>query len=462
MKNNISIPFCRLFYLSLITVLLGSCESFTDTALPSTQLTGEAVFNDAASAEAALLSVYAGMRENGVVSGSSMALPNLMANYSDEMDYYGTNAELEQVNKHMVLASNSVLLSNWNATFQSIYRINAVIQGVEHSSVITGEIHDRLLGEARFLRALNFMGLVSLFGDVPYITSTDYRINMQVPRLPEQEAWEHIVTDLTQAKALLPESYPTSDRVRANKAAATALLARAYLYLEDYQKAATESSYTINSGLYQVPQDLDTAFLKESPSIILSLHSGLEGINTLDGATHIFTSGPPDKPALSQALYNAFENNDLRREHWIKPVTDGSDTWYHAFKYKQNLLADVSLEHSIVLRIEEQYLIRAEALAHLGQITSAQQDLNIIRSRAGLSDTAAATTEDLIEAILAERRFELFTEQGHRWLDLRRTAQAASVLSPIKPGWRPTDLLLPIPENELLLNPKLLPQNPGY
>ncbi len=462
MKNSISNPLCKFYYLSLITVLLCSCESFTDTELPSTQLTGEAVFNDAASAEAALLSVYAGMRENGVVSGSSMAIPNLMANYSDEMDYYGTNAELEQVNKHMVLVSNSLLLSNWNATFQSIYRINAVIEGVAHSSVITAEMQDRLLGEALFLRALNYMGLVSLFGDVPYITSTDYRINMQVPRLPEEQVWQHVVADLNQAKALLVESYPTSERVRANKATASALLARAYLYLEDYQKAVAESSYTINSGLYQVPLDLDKAFLKESPAIILSLHSGLEGINTLDGATHIFTEGPPDKPALSQALYDAFEHNDLRREHWVRPVTDGSDTWYHAFKYKQNLLADASLENTIVLRIEEQYLIRAEALAKLGQVTAAQQDLNIIRARAGLPNTAATTTASLIEAIFTERRFELFTEQGHRWIDLRRSGQAASVLSPIKPGWRPTDLLLPVPENELLLNPNLSPQNPGY
>lgn len=112
--------------------------------------------------------------------------------------------------------------------------------------------------------------------------------------------------------------------------------------------------------------------------------------------------------------------------------------------------------------MEEQYLIRAEARAYQVNISGAQEDLNIIRNRAGLSDTSATTQQDLLSAILQERRLELFTEIGHRWFDLKRTGQAGTVLAPLKPAWQERNLLLPIPETELILNPNLQPQNPGY
>jgi hypothetical protein len=110
----------------------------------------------------------------------------------------------------------------------------------------------------------------------------------------------------------------------------------------------------------------------------------------------------------------------------------------------------------------EQYLIRAEARLKQGNIIGAQDDLNKIRVRAGLPITTAMTQEELKQAILDERRVEMFTEHGNRWFDIRRHGVVGEILSPIKPGWSPTNILLPIPEYELLINPNLLPQNPGY
>src|SRR5690606_19066848 len=109
----------------------------------------------------------------------------------------------------------------------------------------------------------------------------------------------------------------------------------------------------------------------------------------------------------------------------------------------------------------EQYLIRAEARAQLSNIAGAQADLNKIRIRAGLGETLASSQNELLTAILQERRFELFTEHGHRFFDLKRTGNLDNVLGS-KPGWNTTDRLFPLPEKELLLNPNLLPQNPGY
>ena len=88
--------------------------------------------------------------------------------------------------------------------------------------------------------------------------------------------------------------------------------------------------------------------------------------------------------------------------------------------------------------------------------------MNKVRNRAGLSNNEADNKEALLLAIVRERRVELFTEQGHRWFDLRRTGMASAELSNLKPGWADTDVWLPLPENELLLNGNLLPQNPGY
>lgn len=118
----------------------------------------------------------------------------------------------------------------------------------------------------------------------------------------------------------------------------------------------------------------------------------------------------------------------------------------------------------MVLRLAEQYLIRAEARVKQGKLTgngSAAEDINEIRNRAGLGDTPASTDEELMAAIEQERKVELFAEWGHRWLDLKRTGRASALLSS-KTHWDDTDVLYPIPQQEILNDPNLKPQNDGY
>ncbi|MNL53547.1 SusD family protein [compost metagenome] len=110
----------------------------------------------------------------------------------------------------------------------------------------------------------------------------------------------------------------------------------------------------------------------------------------------------------------------------------------------------------------EQYLIRAEARAEQGDLIGAKEDLDKIRTTAGLTGTTALSKQDILDAILKERRVEFFTEQGHRFFDLKRANALDAALAPVKAGWNPTDQLLPLPESELTLNPNLNPQNPGY
>jgi hypothetical protein len=392
-----------------------------------------------------------------VVGGTAM-----MANYSDDMDFYGTNTVTEQFNKHTILPSNSTLLRLWNVPYSEIYAINALIEGVKTSTTINGEDRNRLLGEAMFLRAFNFFYLTNIFGEIPYITTTDYKINTLVSKTPTTQIWQNIISDLTMAESLLPDSYPTEARVRANKSVVQAMLARVYLYTNDYPKAQDYASKVINNSNYAIEPDPALVFFNGSLSTIWSFHPGIAGQNTKDAASYNFISGPPSRPALSTFLYNSFEPGDLRKSLWISIVTNGAKSWYRSSKYKSTTSTEPSREYTIILRLEEQYLIRAEARALSGNITGAQQDVNVTRNRAGLSNTTATTKEDLKTAILLERRYEFFTEQSHRWFDLKRTGTASAVLSTIKPGWRSTDLVFPIPESELLLNKNLLPQNTGY
>ena len=114
----------------------------------------------------------------------------------------------------------------------------------------------------------------------------------------------------------------------------------------------------------------------------------------------------------------------------------------------------------MVLRLAEQYLIRAEARVNQEKLEEGLIDLNKVRSRSNASLIQSNDTESALEAIQNERRLELFNEWGHRWLDLKRTDTAIETLS-FKPGWQTTDLFYPIPEQELLRNPNMTP-NDGY
>src|SRR5690606_1595819 len=104
----------------------------------------------------------------------------------------------------------------------------------------------------------------------------------------------------------------------------------------------------------------------------------------------------------------------------------------------------------------------AESQFQRGEVSVGLPYLNAIRIRASLPPLIGGNKETLLEAVQQERKVEFFTELGHRFFDLKRTGRANAVLTPIKPSWGDTDLLFPIPETELLLNPNLLPQNEGY
>lgn len=451
-----------LIVIFVCSTMLG-CDDFVNIDDPNSQLVTSAVFENKATANAAITDLYAQMRENGFLSGKTTGLSHLLGIYSDELiNYNNASLDISTFYSNSLIASNAYINSLWNNAYKQIYASNLAYHKLENSTTLQDADRNQFMGEALFIRSLNHFYLMWLYGEVPYVTGTDYILNNRVEKMNLDELTQRIIEDLERASDLLPENYITQDKARVNKTVVKAFLARVYLYSENWVNAIATASIVLNqTDVYQLNNELETTFLKHSPSTIWQLASAYNGHNTNEGALFIFESLPPQSLALNETLYQAFEVGDLRKEQWIRALSDGENIWYHPYKYKERNDTGTTLENSIQLRIAEQYLIRAEALLKMGDIEGCKEDLNRIRNNAGLANTDANNEQELLEAILKERRVELFTEQGHRFFDLKRTGNLNSVLA-VKPGWNATDVLWPLPQNELLLNPLLEPQNPGY
>lgn len=438
-----------------------SCDNFVEVELPNSQLSSQSVFESYTTADAAMVAIYSKIRDAGLLTGTSFGLSNQLGCYADELQFYGTSGSSSNTfYNNVLLPTTNEMASYWNSSYNQIYSANALIAGLSNSTGLTQVQKNQLKGEALFVRALLHFYLVNLYGAIPYISTTDYTQNSRVSRMPIADVYNLIKTDLDEAISVLPTS--SAERVRPTQITAQALLARVYLYNQDWAEAANEASAVLNTTGYAMETNLDNVFLKGSKSTLWQLKPTAEGKNTDDGLVFIFVSGPPPLVALSTNLTTAFSSLDQRKSHWTKAVTNGTKTWYHSNKYKKNMNTGTSVEYTILFRLEEQYLIRAEARARQGDLIGAKQDLNMIRNRAGLPNTTALSAPEIIDAVLTERRLEFFTEIGHRFFDLKRTGTLDTNLSSIKLGWNATDVLFPLPLTELLANPNLNPQNPGY
>ena len=452
----------------LVLLLFGAlipmgCTKFVEVDPPKNTLVAETVFRDPATVESALGNLYYTMREGGMISGINGLTPYLSI-YGDELDYYGVNADQAQLFQHDVQPGNAIITEWWSQAYHLIYGANDILKGVAGSDALSMEDTKRLRAQALFVRAYVHSLLESVFGDVPYITSTDYLDNNRVSRAPKEEVQGLIIADLLEAMDDLEGFEPLSpQKVIPDQNAVKALLARHYLYAENWELAASLATELINT--FPLEDDLDHVFLKDSQETIWQLKADDDfPLNTREAEKLIIRAIPGQTFALTSDLLLDFEGNDLRRDRWVSSISDMDNTitLYFAHKYKADINETESLEYSILFRSAEQFLIRAEARANMGNIAGAQADLNAIRERAGLPNTNANTKDDLLDAILKERRIELFSEQGLRWFDLKRTGRADQVMPALKPNWKNTDLLFPIPESELEANPNLLPQNDGY
>ena len=455
-----------LFFMAMYIccVLFSGCEDFVEVDPPDTSLVGETVFNNDNDAEAALSGMYSDIVQSFIFS-SNQGLTIYTGRSSDILlNFSGLSEDIEFF-ENDILPDNFRNENVWRVLYQMVYRSNSVIEGVQNGSGLTDSLAKRFEGEAKFIRAISHFYLTNLYGEVPIVRLSDYQVNSMLPRSSIEEVYNQvIIPDLLDAQSLLPLDYYSQDNLRSrpNKLAATALLAKAYLYQENWSNAEVQSSAVIDNNLYELEDNLDDVFLTESREIIWHQQSINDFLPTYEGFVYIPFS-IPSNASLRNEFIDEFDPVDMRLSNWVGTTISGSNTYYYPFKYKIRFGSGAPSELLSILRLGEQYLIRAEARAQQNNIEGARADLNMIRNRAGLSDISVALNQDeLLEAIALERKFELFTEVCNRWFDLKRTRRANSVLSEIKSGWQETDELWPIPAEEFNNNPNLGQQNLGY
>jgi starch-binding outer membrane protein, SusD/RagB family len=485
----------------LLVILSSGCKKFVEAGLPQNELASATVFTTDETALGAMTGVYSTLTSNALLLGAYSFMPALSG---DELKNYSSDAATVQLYSNSISLSANTTDFLWTRAYQVIYMANAAILGVQQSGSLSAPVASQVTGEAEFMRAFFYFNLVNEFGAVPLVTSTDYTTNESVKRSPIADVYAQIVSDLKDAQSKLTDNYMdgtgavSTARIRPNRGAAAALLARAYLYTGNWAAADSEATILINNAGEYSLDSLNSVFLANSTEAIFQLQpTGIGGLNTQEGYLYVLTSDPSSYSTatggklatISNQLFGAFEQGDNRLTDWVGTYTDNTTTpattYYFPYKYKIGSYGNASVtEYSMVLRLAEQYLIRAEALIEEGQIDAGIADLNTLRSRAraaatlavpnplpalpaGLSKTAAMT------ALVQERRIELFSEFGHRWYDLKRlpglSNPSGSLADEVMPAvtaakggtWNDEWELYPVPLTDLQSDLNLT-QNPGY
>lgn len=443
-----------------------SCKKFVETESPQNKIEDKLVFANDVVAKSAVNGLYG---YNFISTAYHDTYKWLYTGFSaDEMQYFTSSSNIDQFTTNDILASNSISWSFWTSPYKANYQSNLIIEGFTSSTALSTAVRKEGIAVAKFFRALNYFNLVTAFGDVPLVLSSDLATIRNMPRTSTVEVYKQIIKDLLEAKEGLKGN--TNSNVYVNEKNATALLARVYLYNKQWQEAADAATELIAGPLKGTLtlESIGNVFLRSSKETILAISSNASSptyINyTYAGAILIpASSAVRASYQLTPNFMSAFELNDLRRTNWVGSV--GNPVTYYPFKYKQKTTpTDASkYEDQVLIRLGEMYLIRAEANAELNHTEDAVTDLNKIRSRAGLGDLATTLSkEEVLLAVEKERRVELFAEYGHRWADLVRTGRADAVIGAYKAAtWKSTDVLYPIYNKEFEYN-KNLTQNPGY
>ncbi|OQP62381.1 hypothetical protein A3860_28910 [Niastella vici] len=444
----------------LIILIATGCKKLVQVKEPDDSLSTNTVFSNDSLAQAAVNGIYIKVLSvpKYFLNGGMSLFPALSA---DELERTVSLSSEDQFISNSILSGNQLIYVNiWKAAYIYIYQCNICLEGLRKSTGVSAVLKTRLTGEVQFVRALCYYYLVNLFGDVPLVLGTNADVNALMARTPAEDIYIQMETDLGAASDALavdrPNTSPTSY-------AAKALLARVYLYQQKWSKAEQMATAVIDSKQFMLESNLDTVFRCNSKETIFQWAPVADKINAPEGNIFVQSNaGSRPNYKLTNGLLAAFETGDLRKQYWVKTTT-GNPVYNYPYKYKIYQSTSPPEEYNIVLRLAEQYLIRAEALAHKEMIPEAVDDINKIRSRAQLSGISRSiSSEQFFQALEQERRIELFAEWGHRWFDLKRTNRANTVLKDFKgSNWSSTDQLYPIPFSELQADPNL-EQNGGY
>ena len=487
-KTTLNIAF-TLLIVSLITFV--GCKKFLDLEPPYAQ-DAENYFQNQSDYELALigaydllqasfLSVWIGeIASDNTIAGGESVTDTEGLHQIDDMNHGGVNNELRSVFR-------------WN--YAGVTRANYILENKDN---IDFPGKDVIIGEARFLRAFYYFELVKFFGDVPLIINQRLGVEevAQLNRAPVAQVYSQIEEDLIYAASVLPIS--SSIKGKATKGAALAFLGKAYLYQNKWTEASSTFNDIISNGWFSLIPDYADLFSvaseNNSETVFDVQYSGLEGggygcLVCLEGnAGPGFQgirqyNGPIYGDGNSynlptQNLYDFFPSSDPRRDFTILDIEAfiaaqsnpqnisyaigaGGHTGFYNNKYIKRQgeigLPDNDLTSPVnyrVIRYADVLLMAAEANFQNGNTAFAEQYVNEVRQRAGVSPLSGITLNDIYN----ERRLELSCE-GHRFFDLVRTNQASSAIDGFSVG---THELFPIPQIEIDLAGGNWSQNPGY
>jgi hypothetical protein len=477
MKNSI-------LFLLLVVLLTTACEENILDTTPYGQSTSSQFWRNGEDAVAAANAMY----EPLVVEDFYGHSEHTFDIPSDDQFRAGDHGEDQAIESFTFDAGNPQLFYGWRHKYEVISRANAVLINVPDITM-DQTLKDRTLGEAHFLRGFMYWRFAVIYGGVPIILEDDVLANnYNKPRASLEEIHAQIEADLLKAAELLPVSHGADDLGRPNKGSANGLLAKLYLYQEDFPNTIVYGQKVLD-GPYPLADNFQDNFrvqTQNNPEVLFSIQS-LQGWRD---NTHIIYSTPRpwggwDFHEPVQDLIEEFEEGDPRLDYTVyKPgdmvdlggdrglteyTSDLSSTGYHFRKYSSwNPQGGLNMSHNNpVLRTADVMLMVAEAKIRSGQ--NGDAEINAVRARAGRSSISNATMEELIH----ERRVELAGEnQRHqdliRW-DKDNLVDIVSLyqkdLGPLKPPRnfeRPKHYLFAIPQREIDLSNGVLTQNPGY
>lgn len=422
--------------------------------------------------------------------GQNLNLTEVFADYNDKPE------SAEQVGD--IWANNPgygfyAIRDGWTGAYNTIKNANMILEAIVNKE-FSADTKNRIIGEAKCLRAWSYFTLVQLYGDVPLrekvVTS---EADIMIARTPQADIYKMIFNDILDAEQLLPEE--GQDMGRINKYVVKAILARIYLISagypmnmkENYAKAKEKAVEVINSGKYTLMPSFDKVFKTErytAETIWAELFSEPTNLSGM----HKNSAPVGSQTALflpTDAFIASFAKGDMRKEWGIQPeYVNAKGTKVIARSYYNKYINEEYLEQEFpasntyiltwqtqLIRLAEMYLIAAEAENEVNGPANAYQYINAIRKRARVDQTDPTNVPDLSglsqeqfrQAVLSERQYELF-EEGFAWYDMKRTqtfdkvqkARGNRMNVPIgtyNNTW-------PIPDKEILNNN--IPQNPDY
>ncbi|MCJ8166765.1 RagB/SusD family nutrient uptake outer membrane protein [Pontibacter sp. E15-1] len=464
---------------------LYSCkEDFLDVD-PQGQPRGEDFFVTQEHALQSVNAIYGNLREWKLAAFANLAVTNIASDNADKGSDPGDATFMNDFDNFTFTPTQFILNDYWTGQYQGINLTNQALDNIPNISM-DQTLQQRLLAEAKFLRAHHYFNLVRAFGDVPLLTrvpQTPEEINPV--RAPKEEVYQQIIKDLQEAATVLPANYDAVNVGRATKGAALTLLAKVNLYQKNWQQVLDLTNQVMGMGysltpnyndIFRISGENNSESIFEVQALTLPGNCGASNIQwaEVQGVRGQFGWG---FAIPSENLVNAFEEGDVRMDATIlfrgettpegdKIKDDVPNPYYNQKAYVPSFVTrDCGYgkdQNMRILRYAEVLLMHAEAANELGMTSEALSSLNMVRVRAKLDPIETATQQELRNIIWQERRVELALE-GDRFYDLVRQGRAAEVLQAAgKQFTAGKNELYAIPQRQIDLSGGTLTQNPGY